>query len=367
MKRSLAVLLPGLHRVHRGAEAAFEALSQEIGRRDDWEVTLFGSGAPREGTSYEYHQISCTPRERFENWQRIPPMRSETVWEELSFVRHLSRNYDSGIYDVTLTCSYPFLNWFLRYKRNRRLRKPRHIFVTQNGDWPCHRTNSEFRWFGCDGLVCINPDYYAAHRNTYSCFLIPNAVDVQQFCPGPSDGSEFNLPVDQPIVLMVSALIPSKRVLEGIRVAARLPQIRLVIAGDGPLRTQVDDLGKQLLPGRFHRFSVDAKRMPQLYRSVNAVLHMSMDEPFGNVFTESLATGLPVVAHDRPTSRWILEDTAYLANAQDIDEVASSLSLALSECDDRKRLQRIQLAQSRFAWPSVADQYCEAIRSILED
>lgn len=166
---------------------------------------------------------------------------------------------------------------------------------------------------------------------------------------------------------MVSALIPSKRVLEGIRVASRLPQIRLVVAGDGPLRAQVDELGKQLLPGRFHRFSVDAKRMPQLYRSVNAVLHMSMDEPFGNVFTESLATGLPVVAHDRPTSRWILEDTAYLANTLDFNEVETSLRLALSECDDRKRLQRIQLAQSRFAWPSVADQYCEAIRSILDD
>jgi hypothetical protein len=49
-----------------------------------------------------------------------------------------------------------------------------------------------------------------------------------------------------------------------------------------------------------------------------------------------------------------------------MDEVETSLRLAISECDNQKNIQRIQLAKSRFAWHSVADQYCEAIRSILD-
>lgn len=364
---SLAILLPGLHRVHRGAETAFESLSREIAHRDGWNLTLFGSGLPREGEPYNYRHVSSLPRERFESWKHFPPLRSETVWEELSFVRSLWRTYDPGAFDVTLTCSYPFLNWFLRYNRRRGLRKPRHIFVTQNGDWPCHRVNSEYRFFGCDGLICINPEYYEAHRNAYQCFLIPNGVDVHRFHPGASCLGEFDLPNDQPVVLMVSALIPSKRVLEGMRAVAELEEVRLVVAGDGPLRVQVEELGQQLMPGRFHRVSVDSSRMPDLYRSVATVLHMSVDEPFGNVYTESLATGLPIVAHDRRSTQWIVDDTSYLVDTRNLERVTQSLRSAINEHDGLKTAKRINLAKSRYSWQSIADQYCDALQAVLQD
>ena len=38
--------------------------------------------------------------------------------------------------------------------------------------------------------------------------------------------------------------------------------------------------------------------MPGLYRSAEVLLHMSVDEPFGNIYVEALASGLPVVTHD---------------------------------------------------------------------
>ena len=39
--------LPGLHRVVRGAEVAFESVAREIARTPGYSVTLIGSGQPR--------------------------------------------------------------------------------------------------------------------------------------------------------------------------------------------------------------------------------------------------------------------------------------------------------------------------------
>jgi hypothetical protein len=66
---------------------------------------------------------------------------------------------------------------------------------------------------------------------------------------------------------MVSALEEGKRVLQGIRAVAEVPGVFLVIAGDGPLRGQVDRLAAGLLPGRFLRTTFSHELMPVVYRS----------------------------------------------------------------------------------------------------
>src|SRR4029077_19427559 len=118
----------------------------------------------------------------------------------------------------------------------------------------------------------------------------------------------FGLPEKGVIVLMVSALVESKRVLEGMRVVARIPDAMLVVAGDGPLRDQFDALGNELMPGRFRRLLLPSEQMPDLYRSADAFLHPTLHESFGNVYVEAMAVGLPVVAHDYEVTRWIFGD-----------------------------------------------------------
>src|SRR3546814_17213753 len=93
---------------------------------------------------------------------------------------------------------------------------------------------------------------------------------------------------------MVSAFIPTKRVLDGIRAVAQLGDAYLVVAGDGPLRGDGEALAAELLPGRFRRLSLAAADMPALYRSADVFLHMSLLETFGNVFIEAWARGLPI-------------------------------------------------------------------------
>jgi glycosyltransferase involved in cell wall biosynthesis len=351
----ILIALPGLHRVLRGAEVAFEELGKQLALLPDCEVTLIGSGAPRANTPYKFHQAPCISREVFERWPVLPYLRGEYVYEELTFLPGLIRSYHAKDFDVTVTCSYPYTSWALRAKRNKS--GPKHFFVTQNGDWMCTAKTGEYKHFACDGLICTNPDYFEQHKNSYVSTLIPNGVDLDQFTPGVGDRAMFNIPNDVPLALMVSALVPSKRVLEGIRSCARVDGLHLAVAGDGGLRDEVESLGKELMGDRFHLLKLPREKMPGIYRCADVFLHMSQDEPFGNVYIEALSTGIPVVMHDRPVSRWIIEDQGILVDSSDEYEVANALKMALGTKTDARIRSRRSLVERRFSWQALAKQY----------
>lgn len=350
----VAFCLAGLHRVNRGAEVAFESIAKELSRSSDYEVTLIGSGQARESDSYKFLHAGCLPRERFESWPSLPIFRNDCYYEEATFLPSFLRSFTPADHDVVVTCTYPFLNWAVRL---RRMNKPCPVtvFVTQNGDWPLQRKNWEYLFFDCDALVCINPDYFDQHGSRWPTRLIPNGVDVNVFSPGPAERAKFDIPEGAKVALIVSALIPSKRVLEGISAVAELPDVHLVVAGDGPLRDQVDERGRTLLGSRFKRARVDRRDMPSLYRSVDLLLHMSLDEPFGNVYVEAMASGIPIVTQDRRSTRWMLDPHATFVNTEDSQAVAAGIRDTLSRPFDSERAARA--AREKFAWSTIAGKY----------
>ncbi len=358
MKKTMRILfaLPGLHRVHRGAEAAFEALAANLSALPDTDVTLIGAGTDSTDAPYHFLHAPLKDRERFRTWPSIPPFRSEYRYEECTFIPGLWKQYQPKEYDIAITCSYPFVQWALRMKGHRSQR-PKQIFVTENGDWAARRTNAEYRLFDCDGLVCTNPEYYERHQKTWNCALIPNGIDTAIFRPGAETRAKFHLPPNVPIILMVSAMIPSKHPVEGIRAAARVPNAHLVIAGDGPLRPQCDQTGNELLGERYHPVSLPMADMPDLYRSADVLLHMSREEAFGNIYIEAAACGLPVVAHDYPTPRWILDDLGLFIDTSDEQLVAEKLLQAIASKPTRNAETAYQQIAQRFAWPVIADEY----------
>ncbi len=353
--------LPGLHRYDRGAEIAFTSVARELAKAGD-SVTLIGSGDPKTTTPYRFLRAPSLAREKFESFPTMPIFRNECSYEELTFLPGLYHQYRPAEYDVTVTCSYPFTNWMLRRWQWHGARPP-HIFVTQNGDWPANAANSEYRFFGCEGLVCTNPDFYERNKDRWRCRIIPNGVDCDRFQPGAPQREEFNLPSDRLIVLMVSALIPSKRVETGIEAVSQIPDAHLVVAGDGPLRQAVDTLAERLLPGRFTRLSLTPGQMPALYRSADVFLHLSVDEAFGNVFVEALACGLPVVANDSSRSRWIVGDDEFLLDTGNPAAVTKQIRLAGISAGVRRQA-RVERAAA-FAWPRIGEMYREFLQEVV--
>ena len=353
--------LPGLHRQNRGAEAAFIAVARELNKLGDT-ITLIGSGAPQPDSPYHFIHAASVRRERFESFPFLPLLRNEYTYEELTFVPNLLRRYRPQDYDVTLTCSYPFTNWALRRPVIGGIRPP-HVFVTQNGDWPATARNSEYRFFGCEGLVCINPEFYERNRERWRCRLIPNGIDCDRFKLGPPERDAFGLPSDRFVVLMVSALTEGKNVSRGIEAVSLVPEAHLIVAGDGPLRHSIDAAATQYLPDRFTRLTVSPARMPALYRSADVFLHLAGDEPFGNVFLEAMACGLPIVALDTPRLRWIIGNDEFLLGGQSAETIAAGLETARKSSPTLRHERQRKAAE--FSWEKIAAMYRDFLQEIV--
>jgi glycosyltransferase involved in cell wall biosynthesis len=351
--------LPGFHAQDRGAEVALLSVARELARNGDT-VTVMGGGPERPGEPYRYLPIPMLDRRRFERFPKLPALRSETAWEDATFAANLLRRYDPRGYDAVVTCNFPFTHWALR--RPAGGARPLQIFVTQNGDWPARSDQAEFRFFRCDGLVCINPDYETANKGRWRTALIPNGADLARYEGVRRDRAALGLPEGVPIVLMVSALIETKRVGAGIAAVANLPEAHLVVAGDGPLRAEVDALAARLLPGRFTRLTLPADKMPHLYAASDAFLHMSLFESFGNVFVEALASGLPVIGHDTPRLRWIVGERNTLCDTENqgatSDAIARGLRTGRGAADPRA---------AQFDWSVIAGQYRAFLERLLTE
>ena len=348
-------VLAGLHRVRRGAEVAFESIAEQLALNREDTVTLIGSGEPRAGQPYRFAQVPLIARERFEKWPTGPFFRNDMMYEEFTFAARLLLSRASRDADITVTCGYPYTNWALRAWGGVTT-KPLHVFVTQNGDWPAYQRKSEYRYFSCDGLVCTNPLYYERNRERWTSLLVPNGIDPARFYPGTVDRAALGLPAGGPIVLMVCAAQASKRVIEGLRAVARVPGAICVVAGDGPMRNEIEQLGAELMPGRFQRRSFPHHQMGDLYRSANVLLHPTIGESFGNIYVEALACGLPVVAHDEEVTRWIYDGRAFLVDAKSEQAMVDGLNAALN-APSAVLLENASYAGQRFAWSAIAKQY----------
>lgn len=357
--------LPGAHRVNRGAEVAIESIARNIALQGNGdEVVLIGSGPQRASEPYRYEQVKVIPRERFERLPGIPMARDPEMWEELTFIPGMLRRLRKRDFDITVTCTFPYVNLALRRWR-RRSNAARHVWISENGIWPLLHDTGEARWFGCDAVVCINPEYRAAAiERGYQATLIPNGVDVDRFSPGVGDRQAFGLPHGVPIVLMVSALIASKHVAEGVRAVAELPDAMLVVAGDGIRRGEIDALAEGLLPGRYRRMVIPSAQMPELYRCADVFMHLSRDEAFGNAYVEAMVSGLPCVVHDYPLTRWIYGEHGTLVDTTDQAALVAALVAALASARIERTAQ-VAYGRSTFSWKTIAERYRDLFSQTL--
>jgi glycosyltransferase involved in cell wall biosynthesis len=186
---------------------------------------------------------------------------------------------------------------------------------------------------------------------------------------GPRIRAELGLGTDDLVVAMVTVLRSGK----GHDVAAaaiselreRFPNLRLVVAGDGPDRAAVERLleplsGAALMIG--HRDDVMS-----LMDAVDVLLHPTFVDAFPTTLLEAMSAGLPVVATGVGGIPEIVEDgvTGCLVQSPpSAERVADALLPVLADAELRRRLG--ESGRERFRRDFTAEAWARRMRSLYE-
>lgn len=85
------------------------------------------------------------------------------------------------------------------------------------------------------------------------------------------------------------------------------PQCRLLLAGEGPERTQLESLARELQISEAVRFAGFVEDVAQVYAGLDIFLFPAVDEGLGTALLAAMAHALPVVALDRGAGREVME------------------------------------------------------------
>jgi 1,2-diacylglycerol 3-alpha-glucosyltransferase len=142
-------------------------------------------------------------------------------------------------------------------------------------------------------------------------FLITNAEALAQSGPGSAEIRQRLLRgCDGPLLLAVARLEPEKNISLLLRafmeVKKVIPGVVLAIAGDGSLRSQLE----QSVPESSVRWLgwVPNKDLGNYYQAADIMVLSSDNESSARVLTESLLAGTPIVTTDTAGAREIVED-----------------------------------------------------------
>jgi glycosyltransferase involved in cell wall biosynthesis len=128
--------------------------------------------------------------------------------------------------------------------------------------------------------------------------VLRNGVDLELFTPVDRDTARDELRLDGPVMISVGHLIPDKGHQFVIEALPQLPGTSLLIAGDGPMRAQLEALAVRL--GVVERIrwlgTLSQQQLARHYAAADITLLVSKIEGMPNVLLESLACGTPVVA-----------------------------------------------------------------------
>lgn len=142
-------------------------------------------------------------------------------------------------------------------------------------------------------------------------FVCPRGVDAVHFTPerkSPVKRSSINkklgIPDNAKILLYAGRISPEKNVgllLEMMRhlsVKADM-DIRLLVAGDGPLTEKMASQGKRYLKGKIFLLGhLGKEELADYYANVDIFVHPNPREPFGIAPLEAMASGVPTIAPD---------------------------------------------------------------------
>lgn len=314
MHSPIAIACSGLGHVRRGNETWARDVAAAL-HAAGAPVTLFGGGPLTEAAS-PYVRIPNLRRD-FPVLRRWMPWPRRYLAEQLSFLLGLRRHLVRGAWRLVHLCDPD-----LALQMHRRTRGTGLKVVFKDG------MRLGPHWCSRLDFVQVLAPYYRdvvareAGVDTRGWFVIPHLVDIRAFQP-PADRQmaraawpELGLAPGSFVVLGVGDYSAggNKRLEWLVQEVAALPAAAgavLVLAGqsDPEAFRHFESMARAALGQRVRLLrNLPRAQVVRLYQVADVFAHAALEEPFGIVFLEAMASGLPLAGHTWPVTQWVIGD-----------------------------------------------------------
>ena len=199
--------------------------------------------------------------------------------------------------------------------------------------------------------------------------VILNGVDLQEFCPGQGDRSQWQLPEHVTIALFAGDIRSNRKNLDTVlHSLVHVPMLHLAVAGaieGSPYPELAAALG---LNQRVH-FLGHRHDLHDLMKVADFFVFPSRYEPFGMVVIEAMASGLAaIVAKTAGVAEVITPECGIvLANAEDKEGLVQALQILTDNVELRARMGQaaLQVAE-QHCWSSKAKRYVAIFEEIVK-
>ena len=184
----------------------------------------------------------------------------------------------------------------------------------------------------CDHLIGITPGLVehlvAQGWPRARAHYLPNFAAVGEAQPVARE--PLDTPAEAPLLLALGRLHRAKAIDVLLQALTLETRPYLWIAGDGPLRAELDALARKLGVAERVRFLGWRDDMPALLAAADTLACPSRIEPLGNVIIEAWAHGVAVVAADAEGPRQLIEDghNGLLVPREDAPALAAAIRAA---------------------------------------
>lgn len=196
--------------------------------------------------------------------------------------------------------------------------------------------------------------------------IVPNGIDVKRFRSVQATQSQT--------IFYVGRLEKRKGVKYLLRAFAqlreRMPDARLVIAGDGPGREKLEEQSQELGAENveFLGYISDEEKLKQLAHAGVFCSPALYGESFGIVLLEAMAAGVPIVAGDNPGYASVMQERGMLSlvDPEDTDNFARRLELLLTDSELRQAmLSWADEHVDQYDYSKVVDQYEQLYKRLV--
>ncbi|MBA4031207.1 MAG: glycosyltransferase [Planctomyces sp.] len=222
--------------------------------------------------------------------------------------------------------------------------------------------------------VCVSEGVRSHARDVWRLpadrlVVIPNGLDVSKWrSVTPIDRASLRIPANAEVLLSVGRLDYQKGIdllLQAFATVSReRPLARLVIAGEGPLRPQLESLANGLPHGadRVH-FLGQRADIPALLAMCDLFVLASRWEGMPNALMEAMAAGKPCVATRVEGIPELLRqgEAGWLVDGENETALAATIQAALSDPTARQAFGRAaqEISVKDFTADSMIDRYAQ--------